>query len=77
MEIAQSNISIRRWKVLFHRNSHKWMYDSKSLVYHCRNAGFSNVKRCNFRESLIDDIEIIEQPERVLNGGGICVEGTK
>lgn len=58
-------------------HSHKWMYDADSLISHIRAAGFTEVSERQFQESRIDDIKNIEQASRVLNGEGICVEGTK
>lgn len=58
-------------------HSHKWQYDADSLIYHVKNAGFRNVNECSFLESKIPDIHAIEQPERVLHGSGICVEGVR
>lgn len=71
------NILYKLYTIMKDYHSHKWMYDADSLTYHFRNAGFSNVRECGFRESLIDQIDVVEKPERVLNGAGICVEGIK
>jgi len=62
------------WKD-FH--SHKWMYDSDSLVGYLEEAGFHEVAKMEFCRSAIPGIEEVEQPHRVLNGAGICVEGKK
>jgi ubiquinone/menaquinone biosynthesis C-methylase UbiE len=62
------------WKD-FH--SHKWMYDSESLINYLRLAGFEHVSHKQFLESDVEGIADVEEAERVLNGAGICVEGTK
>jgi predicted SAM-dependent methyltransferase len=58
-------------------HSHKWMYDADSLQQHMEAAGFTQVQEMGYRRSAIDGIEAVEQPERVLNGQGICVEGAR
>jgi predicted SAM-dependent methyltransferase len=62
------------WKD-FH--SHKWMYDSDSLVRYLKLAGFQQVSEKKFLSSEIPGIEEVEREERVLNGAGICIEGKK
>jgi SAM-dependent methyltransferase len=62
------------WKD-FH--SHKWMYDADSLVFHFQEAHFSDVRSMAPHESRIEGIKEIEDPGRILNGEGICVEGIK
>jgi ubiquinone/menaquinone biosynthesis C-methylase UbiE len=64
----------RVWKD-FH--SHKWMYDSDSLIYYLQDAGFQKVCEKHFLKSDIAGIEEVEDPERVLGGAGICIEGKK
>jgi len=56
---------------------HKWMYDPESLVGYFQWAGFVEVREMAFRISRIHGIGDVELPERVLNGAGICVEGSK
>jgi ubiquinone/menaquinone biosynthesis C-methylase UbiE len=63
-----------QWKD-FH--SHKWMYDSDSLRHALEVAGFDPVLEKEFRSSQIPGIEEVEDPSRVLDGAGICVEGGK
>ncbi len=58
-------------------HSHKWMYDADSLQQHMGAAGFTKVQEMAYRQSAIDNIEAVERPERVLDGQGICVEGTR
>jgi predicted SAM-dependent methyltransferase len=62
------------WKD-FH--SHKWMYDSESLSNYFEVTGFHQVAKMEFCRSAIPGIEEVEQPHRVLNGAGICIEGKK
>ncbi len=62
------------WKD-FH--SHKWMYDSDSLIHYLEAAGIQEVSEKGFRASDIPGIEEIEDPQRVLDGAGICIEGKK
>lgn len=58
-------------------HSHKWMYDSDSLVRYMQVAGFQEVVEKKFRQSDIPDIDEVEKEVRVLGGEGICVEGKK
>jgi len=62
------------WKDFHH---HKWMYDSDSLVHYMREAGFTSVNERGFLQSEIPSIAEIEDPARVLDGAGICVEAKK
>ncbi len=56
---------------------HKWMYDAEGLQTLCIEAGFHRpvVKGCC--ESEIPGIDLVEKPERIMNGAGICVEAVK
>lgn len=58
-------------------HSHKWMYDTESLIYYFRQAGFVEVQEMTCHNSRIKGIEDIENPGRILDGVGICVEGEK
>jgi predicted SAM-dependent methyltransferase len=71
------NMTYKLYSLLKDFHSHKWMYDAESLIYHFQEAGFLDVNNCDFQDSLIDDIEVIEKAERVLNEPAICVEGIK
>jgi len=71
------NLLYRLYEALNNFHSHKWMYDAPSLALHFQQAGFVQVREMGFRQSRIPDIEAVEEPSRVLNGEGICVEGVK
>jgi ubiquinone/menaquinone biosynthesis C-methylase UbiE len=58
-------------------HSHKWMYDSDSLIALVQAAGFSEAHRRDCYQSRIDDIHRVEEKSRILNGGGVCVEAVK
>lgn len=73
----QGNLLYRIYSGLMDFHSHKWMYDAQSLVHWLSVAGFSNVSEMNFCKSRIEEVDVIEQAERVLNGEGVCVEGIK
>lgn len=62
------------WKDFHH---HKWMYDSESLIHYLELSGFQEVLQKEFCQSDIPGIEEVEDPERVLGGVGICIEGKK
>jgi predicted SAM-dependent methyltransferase len=65
------------YSILKDFHSHKWVYDANSLAYHLQKAGFINIGIRQPHESKIKDIEKIEQIERIVGGGGICLEGFK
>jgi SAM-dependent methyltransferase len=62
------------WKDFHH---HKWMYDKDSLVHYMEDAGFASVSEKGYLQSEIPGIEEVEDPGRVLDGAGICVEARK
>ena len=68
---------MRIYKALTDFDVHKWMYDSESLIYYVKAAGFQNVSRMGFQQSRITDVAELEPPGRVLHGAGICVESVK
>ena len=71
------NVLVRFYHLWKDFHSHKWMYDSDSLIAYLEEAGFHKVAKMEFRKSAIPGIDEVEQPHRVLNGAGICVEGQK
>ncbi|HYA23181.1 MAG TPA: methyltransferase domain-containing protein [Terriglobales bacterium] len=71
------NVFVRSYAVWKDFHSHKWMYDSDSLIHYLEAAGFHQVAQMEFLKSSIPGIEEVEQPERVLDGAGICIEGKK
>jgi hypothetical protein len=73
----QGNLLYRLYSTFKDFHSHKWMYDADSLSRYLRQAGFQHVVTKGFRESLISGIQEVEQPTRVLDGEGICVEAMK
>jgi predicted SAM-dependent methyltransferase len=73
----RGSAALKMYAALTEFQTHKWMYDSESLVAHLKDVGFDEVEERGFRVSRIEDIDRIEHPVRVLNGEGICVEGVK
>jgi predicted SAM-dependent methyltransferase len=71
------NVLVRFYHLWKDFHSHKWMYDSDSLSGYLEAAGFHQVAQMEFCRSAISGIEEVEQPHRVLNGAGICIEGKK
>ncbi len=75
-ESADENIFIRLYKkIIYDKNSHKWMYDEYSLSALILEHGFSNIQRKKCYESLIKDIEKLDNPERF--DDSICLEAEK
>ena len=62
------------WKDFHH---HKWMYDSESLTHYVEAAGFTDVSPKQYLQSAISGIAEVEEADRILDGAGVCVEGTK
>lgn len=66
---------------LFYRftafHQHKWMYDAASLMQMFSAAGFETVRQTGCLESAIEGVAEVENPERILDGQGIAVEGVK
>ena len=73
----RGNILFRFYALWKDFHSHKWMYDSDSLSHYLEVAGFQPVAQKEFRCSDIPGIEEVEDPGRVLEGAGVCIEGKK
>lgn len=74
---SKRNVVMRVYEAWQDFHSHKWMYDERSLSNLLRSAGFVDVVRRNYSESLIPNISEVEDPCRIQNGAGVCVEGRK
>lgn len=74
---SKNNFLYRIYTALKDFHQHKWMYDSNSLKALLESAGFAAVQEMPLHASRIAGIEDVEQPSRVANGQGICVEGIK
>jgi SAM-dependent methyltransferase len=55
--------------------SHKWMYDTTSLKELMADAGFTQLRRCDYLDSRVPMIAQVERPGRFEDG--ICVEGVR
>jgi predicted SAM-dependent methyltransferase len=73
----QGNFIFKLYSTWKDFHSHKYMYDSGSLIRFMSLAGFRDVAAKRFCESDICGIEEVERPERVLDGAGVCVEAKK
>ncbi len=73
----KGSVVFRAYQLLKNLRLHKWMYDAESLVWHMRDVGFAEVEARPLHQSRIPGIEEVEQPIRVENGVGVCVEGVK
>lgn len=71
------NILYRIYNLLNDFHTHKWMYDADSLMQCFRDAGFVEVREMAYCDSRIPNVDVVEDPGRVLNGAGICVEGIR
>ena len=76
-EPPSGNVFYRIYTALKDFHSHKWMYDTDSLIRYFKLVGLMVVQETQFHQSRIEGIEKIEEAGRVLNGAGICVEGVK
>jgi SAM-dependent methyltransferase len=73
----EGNVVFRFYAIWKDFHSHKWMYDADSLARYLSEADFQEVSEKGFRESDIPGIEEVEEPHRVLDGAGACVEAKK
>ena len=73
----KGNFLLRIYEAWQDFHSHKWMYDEHSLSSLLRSVGFVDVVRKNYAESLIPNVTAVEEPSRILNGAGVCLEGRK
>jgi predicted SAM-dependent methyltransferase len=71
------NVVMRVYEAMLDFHSHKWMYDEQSLSSLLRSVGFVDLGRKTFGDSAIPDITQVEDRSRILNGGGVCVEGRR
>jgi ubiquinone/menaquinone biosynthesis C-methylase UbiE len=74
---SSANLFYRLYENWEDFHSHKWMYDLDSLTDLFVQAGFVEVQSMECHVSRITDIQGVEDPSRILNGGGICVEGLR
>ena len=58
-------------------HTHKWMYDAESLAYRMNAVGLAEVAERPLWNSRIGNINEIENPGRLADGAGVCVEGVK
>jgi SAM-dependent methyltransferase len=58
-------------------HSHKWMYDANSLTALLRLVGFIDIERKSDGDSLIEGIAAVEDPSRIRDGAGVCIEARK
>jgi len=73
----RGNFAFKFYAIWKDFHSHKWMYDSGSLMRSLSVAGFEEASEKNFLESDIPGIEEVEKEGRILNGAGVCVEAKK
>lgn len=62
-------------KIVYDKNIHKWVYDEYSLTVLLLKCGFANIQRKRYNESLIEDIEKLDDYARFDNA--ICLEAQK
>lgn len=74
---ASSKLLYRLYNSWEDFHSHKWMYDEDSLVTLFSRTGFVEVARRDCYQSRIADIRDVEDPSRIRDGAGVCVEGVK
>ena len=74
-ESVNENMLIHLYQKIYNKNIHKWMYDEYSLILLLKEQGFSNIQRKQSYESLIKDIERLDNAVRFDNA--ICLEAQK
>lgn len=66
---------LKLYKKFYDKNTHKWMYDRKSLTYLLRMAGFKDISQKRLGESVIEDVANLDRPERFQ--ASVCLEAIK
>lgn len=74
---ASSNLLYRVYTSWQDFHSHKWMYDEDSLIKLFAGTGFVDVERKDCHQSRIAGIQDVEDPSRIRDRAGVCVEGVK
>jgi predicted SAM-dependent methyltransferase len=74
---SKRNFILRIYEAWQDFHSHKWMYDEASLASLLKSVGFVDLGRRNYAESKIPNITDVEDPSRIVNGAGVCLEGCK
>lgn len=74
---AKRNVLLQIYEAWQGFRFHKWMYDEQSLAVLLHSVGFVDIVRRNYGESLIPNITDVEEPSRILNNAGVCLEGRK
>ena len=74
---ARGLLALYRSRTSF--DDHKWVYDAPGLVALFREAGFDSARERAHLESEIpqDRLSQVEEPSRILDGAGMCVEAVK
>lgn len=70
-EPPKGNLFMKLYRFFKDIHSHKWMYDFDSLSFYLKEAGFINISRKEYRDSLIEGIDKVEFNQ------GLIVEATK
>jgi ubiquinone/menaquinone biosynthesis C-methylase UbiE len=74
---TSANLFYRIYEAWEDFHTHKWMYDADSLSELFRRTGFVEVQSMECHVSRIADIQKVEDPSRIRNCGGFCIEGLR
>jgi predicted SAM-dependent methyltransferase len=58
---------MQKLRNLFGNSLHKWMYDEKSMQKYLSEAGFKNVRKCQFGDSGIEVFSEVEELHRFID----------
>jgi len=64
---------MQKLRNLFGNSLHKWMYDEKSMQKYLSEAGFKNIKKCQFGDSGIEVFSEVEDRHRFIDNDFIEV----
>jgi predicted SAM-dependent methyltransferase len=64
---------LEKLRNLFGNSLHKWMYDEKSMQRYLFEAGFKNIKKCQFGDSGIEVFLEVEELNRFIDNNFIEV----
>jgi SAM-dependent methyltransferase len=74
---APRSLLLRVYEAFTDFHSHKWMYDARSLTAVLERCGFSAIAKRQCFESIIPEIQQVEDPGRVSPEAGFALEAIK
>lgn len=73
-EFPKGSIFYKIYTLFYDYHTYKWLYDSESLIFHFKEAGFEEVEEKPVLQSKIEDIKAVEVS---IHSRVSCIEGIK